>query len=176
MPDPRDTAALPPVGVVPPDGRAPHRMPSSPPPALPAPLPAPVREPAIPDPSRPPAPVARRLPEHKGKVARIGDALTGLSEDLREWVELRIALVQTEIMEQVEFRVAQGKMGAAVGLFAALGAFFLLVTLALGLGWWLGHPFWGFLIVTLLLIAVAVMSFLVLKPTPPPSDRPKKTS
>jgi hypothetical protein len=26
------------------------------------------------------------------------------------------------------------------------------------------------------LIAVAVMSFLVLKPTPPPSDRPKKTS
>ena len=148
-------------------------------------LPAPVRVPALPDPSHPPAPLERRLPAHKGKVARIGDALTGLSEDLKAWVELRIELVQTEIMEQVEFRAAQAKMGAAAGLFAALGGFFLLVTLALLLGWLLFvvfdlslllAAFLGFLIVTLLLFLGALVAYRTLKPPPPPSARPDKSA
>ncbi|NNF56662.1 MAG: phage holin family protein [Rhodothermaceae bacterium] len=130
-------------------------------------LPAPVYEPAIPDPGRPPAPVERRLPEHRGKVARISDELAGLSEDLRAWVELRIELVRTEVTEQVDYKVNQAKQGAAAGVLAVLGIFFLLVTLALGLGWWLGQPFWGFLIVTLLLLLGAGLAYFALQPKNP---------
>jgi hypothetical protein len=146
---------------------------AGPPLALPAPLPVPVRTPAIPDPSRPPVPVARRLPEHRGKIGRINGALAGLSEDLREWVELRVELVRTELLEAVEFKKAQAIQGVSAGLFAVLGALFLLVTLALGLGWWLGHPFWGFLIVTLLLLLVAGVCWMVFKPKPPSTRVPE---
>jgi hypothetical protein len=118
--------------------------------------------------------VDHRLPAHRGKLGRITDDLAGLSEDLRVWVELRIELVRTEIMEQVEFRIAQVKQGAAAGLAATLGALFLLVTLALGLGWWLGHPFWGFLIVTLLLLGAALVLYVALKPKPPSTLAPEK--
>ncbi len=130
-------------------------------------LPAPVREPAIPDPERTPAAVDHRLPAHQGKLGRIAGQLAGLSEDLRQWVELRIELVRAEIMEQVDFKIAQARQGAVVGVLAALGVFFLLVTLALGLGWWLGHPFWGFLIVTLLLVLGAALAYRLLRPDPP---------
>jgi hypothetical protein len=116
-------------------------------------------------------PFERRLPTHRGKLARITDEVTGLGEDLKEWVELRLELVQAEVNERIEHVKAEVKQGAAAGVFAVLGALFLLVTLALGLGWWLGHPFWGFLIVTLLLFAGAGVCYLVLKPAPPPQAR-----
>lgn len=144
--------------------------------AGPTTLPAPIREPALRDPARPPAPLERRLPAHRGKLGRIGDELTGLGEDLKEWVELRIELARTEIEEQIAYRVGQAKQGVAAGLFAVLGALFALVTLAIGLGWLLGHAFWGFLIVTLLLFAAAGVLYARLRPTPPPSIRPDRTA
>lgn len=169
MSDSRDPVARSPVGVATKEPDPPRTVPVKPPPVSPTTLPAPVLEPAIPDPAKAPAPIERRLPEHKGKLARIGDAVTGLGEDLKEWIELRIQIAQTEIQEQVEFRVGQAKQGAAAALFAALGGLFFLLTLAFGIGWWLGHPFWGFLIVTLLLFAAAIACYLALKPKPPPS-------
>jgi hypothetical protein len=170
----RDPAARPPVGVASPDRDGRRGLPAGAPLALPAPLPVPVRTPAIPDPARPPAPVERRLPEHQGKLARINGALAGLSEDLRAWVELRVELVRAELLEKVEFTKGQVIQKAAAGLFAVLGALFLLVTLALGLGWWLGHPFWGFLIVTLLLFLVAAVAYAALKPKPPSTLVPEQ--
>lgn len=172
----RDPDPYPPPSVAAPDGAALRRTPPVMPPVRPSALPVPVRGTAIPDPTRPPAPLARRLPQHRGKIERITDEVTGLGEDLKEWVELRVALVHTEINERIEYVKAEVKQGVAAGLFAALGALFLLVTLALGLGWWLGHPFWGFLIVTLLLFALAGVMYLVFKPTPPPSAKPSVRS
>ncbi len=98
--------------------------------------------------SREPVPVDRRLPAHRGKVGRITDQLAGLSEDVREIVELRIQLVKREVMEQIEGRLSSVKGQAVVGALAAVAGVFLLLTIALGLGMLLGHAFWGFLIVT----------------------------
>jgi len=93
-------------------------------------------------------PVERRLAPHRGKVARISDQLAGLSEDVREIVELRIQLVKREVMDQIEGRISTVKGQAVVGALAAMTGVFLLLSVGLGLGMLLGHAFWGFLIVT----------------------------
>lgn len=94
-----------------------------------------------------------------GRLGRIAGETRGLVEDLREWIDLRIDLAVLELEERVdEFRneVALGITLAFFGFFAAL---FVFTTVALGLGWLLGHPFWGFLIVSVLLsLFVAVLS------------------
>lgn len=176
MSDLRDPVARAPVPVR--ERDRPTALPASPPPSPPSTLPAPVRTPAIPDPTRSPAPVDRRLPEHKGKLARIGDAVSGLGEDLKEWIELRIELAKAEIEEQVDYRIGQAKQGAAAALFAALGGMFFLLTLAFAVGWILSllfemslllALFLGFLVVTLLLFVAALVSYRTLKPKPPPS-------
>jgi hypothetical protein len=97
-------------------------------------------------------------PSRSGKLERIAGHTRGLFDDLREWIDLRLDLAILEIEEQVdELRneVALGLTLAFLGFFAAL---FVFTTVALGLGWLLGHPFWGFLIVsgTLLLIFVVL--------------------
>ena len=115
-------------------------------------VPARIYEPALPDPERPPAPVSHRLPEHKGKLARITDDLGGLSEDLREWVELKVQLVRSEIEAFIDSRVGALRGLAVFGIAAAITALFGLVTLAVGLGALFGGRYWlGFLIVNLIL-------------------------
>ena len=119
-------------------------------------LPAPIREPAIPDPERPPLGVEHRLPPHRPKVTRVADELAGLSEDLREWVELRIHLVRAEIQERINGQLSSVKGMAVFGVVAAIAALFGLVTLAVGLGAAFGGRYWlGFLFVTVLLLIVA---------------------
>jgi uncharacterized membrane protein YqjE len=94
-----------------------------------------------------------------GRLGRIAGHTRGLVDDLREWIDLRLDLAILELEERVdEFRneVALGITLAFFGFFAAL---FVFVTVALGLGWLLGHPFWGFLIVTVvLLLFVSVLA------------------
>jgi hypothetical protein len=98
-------------------------------------------------------------PNQRGKLGRIAGHTRGLVDDLREWIDLRLDLALLEVEEQVDTlrnEVALGITLAFLGFFAAL---FVLTTAALGLGWLLGHPFWGFLIVTVvLLVAVAVLA------------------
>lgn len=99
-------------------------------------------------------PLGRQLGSGAKGLARLSEETRGLVEDVKEWVELRIELTQLEIQEQIEERLNQillaGVM-AVIGLFIAI---FVLITAAVGLGWWLGHSFWGFLIVTGLLVLV----------------------
>lgn len=94
-----------------------------------------------------------------GRLRRIAGHTRGLVDDLREWIDLRVDLAVLELEERVdEFRneVALGITLAFLGFFAAL---FVFTTVALGLGWLLGHPFWGFLIVSVLLsLLVAVLA------------------
>ena len=106
------------------------------------------------------------------RIGRLGRQLSGLSDDVKEIAELRIALAKAELAEQVDYGVGKAKQGSVAGVLAILGAFFLLVSLALGLGWWLGHMFWGFLIVTGLLLLGAGIAWLVLRPKPPTLRKP----
>lgn len=67
------------------------------------------------------------------------------TEDIRKWTEVRLELAKLDAEDAVN-----GLIRSLIQLILVLiVAFFVLVTLALGLGWLLGHPFWGFLTVTL---------------------------
>lgn len=109
---------------------------------------------ALPEPRSKPAPPERQLPSGKNKVERISAQTKGLFDDFTSWVELRLKLFQAEVQEKVESKVNEAIIKVAPFVAAAIGGFFALITLALFLGWWLGHPAWGFLCVTLLFAAI----------------------
>ena len=112
------------------------------------------------DPASAPIGEAFQLPPHQTKIERIGDHVAALSADLREWTELRIALVQRKIegvvgiVERIQHLMPALELALPGAILVLIGALFALVTLAIGLGALLGHIGWGFLIVTLLLLAV----------------------
>ena len=113
---------------------------------------------AIPDRSlaeRERTPPSRQLPKGKNKVERIGHQAKGIFDDFTQWVELRLRLFQLEIQEKIRTKASEAAIKVAPFIVGALGGLFLLVTIALFLGWWLGHPAWGFLIVTGMLFLVA---------------------
>lgn len=107
---------------------------------------------ALPQRTQEVAPPERQLPSNRNKVERIGDQTKGLFDDFTSWVELRLKLFQAEVQEKVESKVNESVIKIAPFVAAAIGGFFALVTLALFLGWWLGHPAWGFLCVTVLFV------------------------
>lgn len=92
-----------------------------------------------------------------GKVQRLAAHTEGLVDDLKQWVDLRIELARIEVEERVEAQANQVVLGILLAGIGLLAVVFGLVTLALGLGAWLGHPAWGFLAVTGLLILLAVL-------------------
>ena len=96
-----------------------------------------------------------KLPPAGNRVERIANHTKALVEDMTTWVELKMKLTQLEIEQKIDEQANKVALYIAIGLFGGLGAFFALVTLALGLGAWLGHPGWGFLIVTILMLGVA---------------------
>jgi hypothetical protein len=105
----------------------------------------------------PTQPPSRQLPSGKNSIQRITDQSKGLVDDLKDWVDLRIKLAQVEVEQRIQAKIGDIALKVAPIIVGALGVLFLLVTLALGLGWWLGQNFWGFLIVTLLLFIVAAI-------------------
>ena len=142
------------IGVPASDERTPSSLPSSGsgPDALAA-------DPARPELPRPSIGLDHRLPVHKNKVERVTGHLAELSEDLREWVELRVQLIRKEIEEKIEGRLSSVKGIVAFGVAGAVTGLFALVTLAIGLGAAFGGRYWlGFLVVTALL---AVTTYVV---------------
>lgn len=99
----------------------------------------------------------RQLPPGDNNVERIMNHMRALVEDVIAWVELKIKLTQLEVEEKIEKKINEVALTVIVATLGALGGFFLLVTVALALGAWLGHPAWGFLIVTLLLFTLALL-------------------
>lgn len=100
-------------------------------------------------------PLVPQLPPHGTSIDRLGQHTRGLVDDVKDWVDLRIKLLQTEIENQV-----RGKLNELVVehwtkvlpvVFWALGGFCLLLAAGYGVGAWLGHPAWGFLVEGILL-------------------------
>lgn len=105
-----------------------------------------------------------------GTLGRIAGHTQGLVEDLREWIDLRIDLAILELEEKVDKlrnEIALGLTLAFLGFFATL---FVLTTTAIGLGWILGHPFWGFLIVTGVLVLIVTVLASARPDLVPPSN------
>lgn len=89
-----------------------------------------------------------------GKLHRIAGHTRGLVEDLREWIDLRLDLAILELEERVDEIRNEAALGLTLAVFGFFAALFGLTTVALGLGWALGHPFWGFLIVSVVLVLI----------------------
>ena len=86
-----------------------------------------------------------------GKVHRIGSETRGLLEDFTSWVELRLRLVQLDVQDYIRQKIDEATLKVALIIASLVSGLFMLVTLALFAGWALGHPAWGFLVVTGLL-------------------------
>jgi uncharacterized membrane protein YqjE len=95
--------------------------------------------------------------EGGGKVQRITEQTQGLVDDLKEWVDLRIELVRIDVEEQIEAQANQVALGVILAGLGLLAVLFGLTALGFGLGALFGHPGWGFLAVTVLLVLLAVI-------------------
>lgn len=123
------------------------------------------------DPPPPPDDVQRPVSAPgDGKIRRIAAQTRGLVEDLREWIDLRIDLALLEVEERVDELRNELALGLAVAVLGFFAALFVLTTVAVGLGWLLGHPFWGFLIVSVFLTAIVVVLRTARPGLLPPSD------
>jgi hypothetical protein len=105
-----------------------------------------------------------------GSLRRIAGHTRDLVEDLREWIDLRLDLAMLEIEERVDDLQNEIALGLTLAFFGFFAALFVLVTVALGLGWALGHPFWGFLIVALLLTLLVSILARTRPDLAPPSN------
>lgn len=113
------------------------------------------------DPDAVRVPTERQLPPHRNQVGRVADHLAALSADLREWTELRIALVQRKIegvvglFERVQHYLDAAKFFVPAAVLALVGVLFIFITIALGVGALVGQLWLGFLIVTAVMLVVA---------------------
>jgi Flp pilus assembly protein TadB len=97
-----------------------------------------------------------QLPPSGGRIDRISQHSRSLFDELTHWADLKIKLVRVDLEEKVEEKKIQIGLGVGMALVGFFGLLFLLTTIALALGWWLGHPTWGFLIVTVVLFAIVL--------------------
>ena len=91
-----------------------------------------------------------------GRLGRIAEESKGLVDDVKEWVELRVQLLQMEIEERIESVANQVISVIAVAVLALFTALFLLLGAAQFLGEWLGRDAWGYVIVGVVLALVTV--------------------
>lgn len=95
------------------------------------------------------------------KVERIAQQSKELFDDVKEWIDLKIKFTRLEIEAELNAVKQDVFFGAVVAVLGVLGLIFALLTAALGLGAWLGHPAWGFLIVTVVLLLTTFVVYQV---------------
>lgn len=106
----------------------------------------------------------------EGKFGRIAGHTRGLVEGLREWIDLRVDLAILEVEEKVDDLRNEVALGVTLAFFGFFAVLFVCTTIALGLGWLLGHPFWGFLIVSVVLLLLVGGLAKTRPDLMPPSD------
>lgn len=89
------------------------------------------------------------------KIERIAAHTAGLVEDLKSWFELKIEFALLDFKEEIKATGVQFAYQAGSIAVLLIAALFGLTALSFGLGEWLGHPGWGFLVVTGFLVIVA---------------------
>ena len=95
-----------------------------------------------------------------GRVQRIGDRTRGLFEDLTAWVELRFRLFQIDVRERIQKKIDEAVAKAVLIAACLFVVLFGLLTIAFFVGWALGHPAWGFLVTTGLVLLVTGVLYL----------------
>lgn len=93
--------------------------------------------------------------EEAAKIERIAGHTAGLVEDLKLWFELKIEYAVLEFKEEIKATGLQFAYHAGFIAVLLVALLFGLTAAAFGIGAWLGHPAWGFLVVTVLLVLAA---------------------
>ncbi len=121
-------------------------------------LPARRDTPPMLDPTVEALPTTHRLPAHQGKLERITEHVTGLSEDLQEWVELKVEVTKRDLEGKVQAGVIAGVTGALGGLFVliCLGLWFAVLWRFTGLSMPVCYAL-GFTTVAVILLAIAAV-------------------
>lgn len=99
-------------------------------------------------------------PSENGPVKRLAEETRALVDDVKEWTEVRIQLLQVEVEERVQSAANEVLMQGLVIMLMAGGMLFVALAAAFGIGEWLGSPAWGLLIVgaCFVLLAASVRS------------------
>lgn len=105
-----------------------------------------------------------------GKVRRMALQLKGLLDDFRTWIDLRLDLAILKVEERIDELRNEIVLGLTVAVAGFFAAIFSLATLALGVGWLLGHPFWGFLAVSVALLLIVSLLRMTQPSLVPPVD------
>ena len=95
--------------------------------------------------------------EEGGRIDRIADQTRGLIDDIKDWIDLKVQLVQLDLEERFESMANQILATIIVIVLAFITILFALIAGSLALGNWLGDPLWGFLIVTGLLALITLI-------------------
>lgn len=111
---------------------------------------------------------------HGGKMSRIAAHTQELFADLREWIDLRVDLAILEVEERIDEAKNEFALGLSLAIFGFFAVLFSLTTVALGVGWLLGHPFWGFLAVSVALLLIVVILRVTQPALVPPSNLLRK--
>jgi hypothetical protein len=85
-------------------------------------------------------------------------------------MDLRLDLALLEVEEKVDELRNELALGLTLAFFGLFSVLFVLTTLALGIGWLLGHPFWGFLAVSIALVLIVVALYSARPALVPPSE------
>ena len=72
-------------------------------------------------PQRPETPPDHQLPPGGNKIQRISNQTQTLVQEIKHWMDLRIALTKLEIQQEIEARKTQAALIAGIVLFGALG-------------------------------------------------------
>ncbi|GMQ82491.1 MAG: hypothetical protein BMS9Abin05_1945 [Rhodothermia bacterium] len=106
-------------------------------------------------------PQETQSPPEGGRMDRIADQTRGLIDDIKEWIDLKVQLVQLELEERFESLANHIVATLLVIVLAFTTVLFALIAAALAIGNWLGDPLWGFLIVTGGLALITVIVHLI---------------
>ncbi|MDA1028785.1 MAG: phage holin family protein [Bacteroidetes bacterium] len=116
---------------------------------------------------------ARKGPASGHNESRLGAIARETRElltDIKDWIDLRVQLLQFEVQERIEAAAQKLISLIIVAIMALFAVLFLLLAIAEAVGSWLGHPAFGYLSVGLVL---TILTWIVYVSRPRFSDKSK---
>jgi hypothetical protein len=101
------------------------------------------------------------LPAGERSLRRLTDHATGLTDDVRAWLELRYKLAKIELYERLDEQADELVLYALVGAIGAVGGSVMLLATCFAASWfisWLTNWTFGALTLGFLLVAVVVFT------------------